>query len=533
MSTTIGGVPIILMPDLGVVTDDSSIVGEHAGSGRFGAAALSTPTPWAARVVATGSTASRALPIRWSRSTERRRLRRRPERRGRQHCRNPGGIQRRVRAVSDRRIHDFRSAHRDLDADHSWRRTVQEHLENHLGHRRHPDPHGARRHCRSCFRQQRHAHQRHLCELQRCGRLPQPAVAVLDDQRLPRRAESPANDIQVVDGQIFSTGVPRAAAFRSPAGLALAISRCYLQQGAAPGVGFGIRLLNCGDLLIADCSLAACGTALAVVPGSGQGVVSLWAHHTYFDTSQNGVNIGPSGTGSVYRSRFDNCWMSSAAADGIAITSPAAGAVSGISFLGCHVFGNGNNGFLFTDANAQVTKIVDCEIAGNATNGIDFFAGGNYFMVRGCGRSAAFGGWGNNGGAAINLGAASSAYHITDNDLTGSTGSLVGSGVQTGGSPGRTEFIGRNIGYTDSTYGSTALHCRGGDIGCRHSWPRRCAAHQPHPAHGPDRHRQRGVLLGLGGDRHDVHHQHAGRTGRGDQHRLAGAHGMLSVRDAG
>ena len=41
MSTTVvGGVPIISMPDLGAVNDASSVVGERAGSGRFGALAL-------------------------------------------------------------------------------------------------------------------------------------------------------------------------------------------------------------------------------------------------------------------------------------------------------------------------------------------------------------------------------------------------------------------------------------------------------------------------------------------------------------
>ena len=40
MSTTIGGVPIVGMPDLGAVTDNSSFVGEHAGSGRFAAPAF-------------------------------------------------------------------------------------------------------------------------------------------------------------------------------------------------------------------------------------------------------------------------------------------------------------------------------------------------------------------------------------------------------------------------------------------------------------------------------------------------------------
>ena len=40
MSTTLGGVRIVDMPDLGAFDDSSSIVGERAGSGRFGASAL-------------------------------------------------------------------------------------------------------------------------------------------------------------------------------------------------------------------------------------------------------------------------------------------------------------------------------------------------------------------------------------------------------------------------------------------------------------------------------------------------------------
>jgi len=40
MSTTVGGIRIEDMPDIGAITDDSSVVGEHAGSGRFSAPAL-------------------------------------------------------------------------------------------------------------------------------------------------------------------------------------------------------------------------------------------------------------------------------------------------------------------------------------------------------------------------------------------------------------------------------------------------------------------------------------------------------------
>ena len=64
MSTTVfPGVRIVDMPDLGAVTDTSSVVGEHAGSGRFGAAAFRS---YSNMVTATGSTVPRSNADRWS-----------------------------------------------------------------------------------------------------------------------------------------------------------------------------------------------------------------------------------------------------------------------------------------------------------------------------------------------------------------------------------------------------------------------------------------------------------------------------------
>ena len=64
MSTTVfPGVRIVDMPDLGAVTDNSSVVGEHAGSGRFGATAFRS---YSNMVTATGSTVPRSNADRWS-----------------------------------------------------------------------------------------------------------------------------------------------------------------------------------------------------------------------------------------------------------------------------------------------------------------------------------------------------------------------------------------------------------------------------------------------------------------------------------
>ena len=64
MSTTVfPGVRIVDMPDLGVVTDTSSVVGEHAGSGRFSATQLRS---YNNMVIATGSTVPRSNADRWS-----------------------------------------------------------------------------------------------------------------------------------------------------------------------------------------------------------------------------------------------------------------------------------------------------------------------------------------------------------------------------------------------------------------------------------------------------------------------------------
>ena len=60
---TLPGVRIVDMPDLGAVTDNSSVVGEHAGSGRFGATAFRS---YSNMVTATGSTVPRSNADRWS-----------------------------------------------------------------------------------------------------------------------------------------------------------------------------------------------------------------------------------------------------------------------------------------------------------------------------------------------------------------------------------------------------------------------------------------------------------------------------------
>ena len=66
MSVTTGtfpGVRIVDMPDLGAVTDTSSVVAERAGSGRFAATQLRSYTNM---VTATGSTVPRSNADRWS-----------------------------------------------------------------------------------------------------------------------------------------------------------------------------------------------------------------------------------------------------------------------------------------------------------------------------------------------------------------------------------------------------------------------------------------------------------------------------------
>lgn len=261
-------------------------------------------------------------------------------------------------------------------------------------------------------------------------------------------------DIGVSHGEIlnWNTG---GAAFIVNTTEQFLLDNVYCQQGAAPGNGFGIQVVN-GGVQMTACQFVACGVPMQLKPGSGQAVVSMWVVNSAFDSSGVGLSIAPTGSGLVARCWFIGCWFSSMTNDGVAMTAPSSGQVDGIDFNGCHVFLNGVNGINIQNVNPVNINICNCQIAGNSSNGVTYFAGGQFFRIIN-NRIGPCGGIPANGGAGINLGSTCDFYEITHNNLQGNgAGALVGAGVQSGSNPGVTAVINNNISYvSQNKFGGT------------------------------------------------------------------------------
>jgi hypothetical protein len=444
MSTTTTGIRIIDMPDLGSVSDSSSFVGEHAGSGRFSAPALATYINGAGGVYnvksygATGngstddtaavSAAIAACPN------------------GGQVYFPPGYYNVNATLQLNEEI-TVRGAGRFVTVIRSTNATG--HIFNCTG-------------------------PVEICDLGFNASVTRTGGAYVSFGASSSRSRmsrffmlaayiginvDPASggDVAIMDGEILNwTSDANAGAVVIAGQEVTSIAHCYFQQGSRPGVGFGIKLLNGGGVF-QDVDIADAGIGLVLAPASGQTLASAWFDNCFFDNCQVGVQINPSGTGVVRRSRFANCWMSSCTNQGVIITSPSVSSVDGIDFSNCHILGNAADGVLFQDANSRNISFANCQIAGNANSGINLYAGGTAFSVVGC-RIGPWGGFAANAAGAMNLGAACAQYRIVDNDLSGNGGAtLQGAGVQTGTSPGHNEYISSNIGYADSAAGTVNI----------------------------------------------------------------------------
>ncbi len=197
--------------------------------------------------------------------------------------------------------------------------------------------------------------------------------------------------------------------------------------GSQPPTGIGVY--NSGATNITNVDIIHHGTDLAVAPGNGQYVASLYALNSFFDTAVNGIVIAPTGTGNVDRVRIADSWTSSHSNVGIMLNNAGAGSCGAIMIVGHHSILNASHGL----QNNQ--GCIDVQISGgvyadNGGNGIVVGANATAFQIQGV-RSGNGGGIAGNAqyGISINAGA-SDNYQIIGNDLRGNTiGALVDGGT--------------------------------------------------------------------------------------------------------
>lgn len=138
-----------------------------------------------------------------------------------------------------------------------------------------------------------------------------------------------------------------------------------LMQGNDTAGQFGIRCTQAASLVMGGRNdLIDAGNALDLTPGNGESIPSIYVSNTFFDNSRIGVNIAPTGTGAVLRSKFVESWMSSNSIAGVRLNSAN---IAGVDFIGCDIFGNAIG---IEALAAQDWSVSRSRIAGNTTAGI-------------------------------------------------------------------------------------------------------------------------------------------------------------------
>lgn len=119
------------------------------------------------------------------------------------------------------------------------------------------------------------------------------------------------------------------------------ITRLTTDNGNNPTGFAGIRVTQCASLVISDSNIIHAGTCLALEPGNGLTVPSVEVTNTFFDTSVIGMAITPTGTGSVFRSKFTNCWFGTHTTAGVVMNGTQ---WDGITFSNCDFYASGPTG---------------------------------------------------------------------------------------------------------------------------------------------------------------------------------------------
>ena len=422
MTTTYTGVRIVDMPDLGAFSSDSSIVGEHAGSGRFSAAALEA---YFSLVIATWSNTGRSLQDRFADAIN---------------VRDYG-------AVADGVTDDTAAIQAAINAAQTAGRrlhfpgTAQFYLTSAALSVVHPLDIGG---------DYGGAIIKTSSPTQNIFTLASVDVSMHDlklDATVPRTAGDYVNissggDVKIervvfrnhisgikLAGSISTIDIANCYFYQPTAstgvgitvsgGVDVAIRGCLMSAaGTSPQPLAGIVINGCGDCTLQDINTVQHYSGLLINPQAGQIVDCVYASDCFFDTSDGyGLQVIPAGTGAVERSRFIGCWFSSHGIDGVILTGT--GAIRGMEFHGCHALANGNSGWIL--GNGSGLTLTGCQAAGNTTAGVSVTAAGlSDFTITGC-TLGPYGNFGANGTGLFITTGASDHFIVANNRMYGNT----------------------------------------------------------------------------------------------------------------
>lgn len=132
---------------------------------------------------------------------------------------------------------------------------------------------------------------------------------------------------------------------------------------SAPLMATSILVNLTSSLLLQQCQILQGSIGMDLNALNGITIPSVEAINCFFDNCPIGMRLTSTGTGSIYRSKFTNCWFSSATTAGVQFNTTQ---FDGISFDNCDFYGNGK-GIAADVVGGGKWKVADSSFGGNTT----------------------------------------------------------------------------------------------------------------------------------------------------------------------
>lgn len=209
---------------------------------------------------------------------------------------------------------------------------------------------------------------------------------------------------------------------------------------------YGIKAAYTDALTIVNCDIINHGSCLALVPGTGQAVAATFVANSYFDNSAAGLDINPSGTGTVTRVSIEGCWFGSNSFHNVYINQTGSTVIEGVSIGGGQNVLSAGNG-IATVGTVNGLVVSGGIYSGNTSSGISLSAGTTKCAITGAVIGVGSGSTGNAYGIFLNT--STGDVMIANNVIKGNVTADIG------GTAGTARFD-NNITGTSSTVASTA-----------------------------------------------------------------------------
>lgn len=250
-------------------------------------------------------------------------------------------------------------------------------------------------------------------------------------------------------------------------GIAVNLETVIVTNSSAARPFAGIQINTAGDVTMVWCQFIQCVNGCYIAPNGGQVVASVHGVNSFYDNCGTyGLFIQPTATGgggAVIRTRFTQCWFSSAGTSGVRLDTTLGGSIDGITFINPQIFLNGSHGFNSSGAAVINVKVIGAEIAQNS--GVGFLSNGGQSKIEILGSTIGpIGAFSGNTAQAIQfLSGTSNSIIIANNRLSGNTGAALAD-ASTGTSRWKTGNIGYNpIGASGVTVTASPFTYTAGD----------------------------------------------------------------------